>query len=138
MGITIICEARKYIASGQEAHVFHVGYHTCMVKRTDVRSRELVCKSIAIDSSITASKILGGSILSAFRKGKPRVEIGKVAKKVTNKKAISNEKLKRKRIMQPYGNKFKAIEKYKQYADQKDKVLVYRLDENKQLYFVHR
>ena len=106
-----------------------------MPKRTDVRSRELVCKSIAIDSSITASKILGSSILSAIRKA--WVEIGKPAEKVTNKKAISNEKLKRKRIMQPYGNKFKAIEKYKQYADQKGKVLVYRLDENKQLYFVH-
>ena len=37
--------------------------------------------------------------------------------------------------MQPYEIKFKAIEKYKQYAGQKDKFLVYKVDENKQIVF---
>ena len=114
MGITIICESRKCIAfTGKEAHVFHIGYHTCMAKRTDVRPTELLCESIAVDSSIAPSKIQVGSILSAIRKRKSWVEIGKVVEKVTDKKAISNEKLKQKRIMQPYGNKCKAVEEYK-------------------------
>ena len=93
MGIAIICEARKYIAFiGKEDHVFHVGYHTCVAKRTDVRPTELVCESIAVDSSIAPSKIQGSSILSAIRKRRSWVEIGKVVEKVTDKKAISNEK----------------------------------------------
>ena len=37
--------------------------------------------------------------------------------------------------MQPYGSKFEAIEEYKQYADQNDKFLVYKVDENKQIVF---
>ena len=121
MGIVIICEPRKYIAFiGKEAHISHVGYHTRMAKRTDIRPTELVCESIAVDSSIAPSKIQGSSILSAIRKRKSWIEIGKVVEKVTDKKAITNEKLKQKRIIQPYRNKFKAIEEYKQYANQKD------------------
>ena len=58
MGIIIICEARKYIAfAGKETYVFHVGYHNCMAKRTDVRPTELVCESTAADSSIAPFKI---------------------------------------------------------------------------------
>ena len=106
-----------------------------MTKCTDIRPTELVCESIAVDSSIAPSKIQGNSILSAIRKIKSWVEIGKVVEKVTDEKTISNEKLKQKRIMQPYGSKFKAIEEYKEYADQKDKFLVYKVDENKQIVF---
>ena len=91
-----------------------------MAKHTDIRPTELVCESIAVDSSIAPSKIQGSSILGAIRKRKSWTEIGKVVEKVTDKKAITNEKLKQKRIIQPYRNKFKAIEEYKQYANQKD------------------
>lgn len=57
MEISIICEARKHIAfTGQETQVFHVGYHTCMAKHMDVRPTKLVCKSIAVDSSIASLK----------------------------------------------------------------------------------
>ena len=46
MGITIICEARKYIAfNGKDTNVFHAGYHTGMAKPTDVRPTELVFES---------------------------------------------------------------------------------------------
>ena len=61
--------------------------------------------------------------------------MGKVVEKVTDKKALSNEKLKQKPIMQPYGNKFKAIEQCKQYVDQKHKFLVYKVDGNNQIVF---
>ena len=54
----------------------------------------------------------------------------------TDKKAISKEKIKQKRIMQLHGNKFKAIEEYKECVDQKDKFLVYQVDENKQIVFL--
>lgn len=77
MGISIICEARKYIAfTGQETQVFHVGYHACMAKHMDVRPTKLVCKSIAVDSSIASSKIHW----SAIRKKKSLVEVAKVRK----------------------------------------------------------
>ena len=84
MGITIICEARKYKAfNGKEGHVFHLGYHTTMAKPTDVRPTKLVFESIAVDLSIAPSKIQGISILGAIRKRKSWVEIGKVVKKTT-------------------------------------------------------
>ena len=93
-GITIICEARKYIAfTSKEAHVFHVGYYTCMAKRTDLRPTESVCEPIAVNLSIAPSKIQGRSVLSGIRKRKSWVEIVKVVEKVTDKKAISIEKL---------------------------------------------
>ena len=57
-------------------------------------------------------------------------------RKSTDKKAISKEKIKQKRIMQLHGNKFKAIEEYKECVDQKDKFLVYQVDENKQIVFL--
>ena len=101
-----------------------------MAKRT-----ELVCESTAADSSIAPFKIQRSSILSGIRKRKSWVEISKVVEKVTDKKTIYNEKLKQKRIMQLCGNKFKAIEEYKQYADQKDNFLVYKVDENKEIVF---
>ena len=87
-----------------------------MAKRTDVRPKELVYQYIAVDLSIIPSKFQESSILSAIRKRKSGVEIGKVVEKVTDKKAISNEKLKQKLIMQPYGNNFNAIKEYKKYA----------------------
>ena len=121
--------------TGKEAHVFHVGYRTFMAKRKDVRPTKLVRKSIAVDSSIAPSKIQGSSILSAITKRKPWVEIGKVVEKFTNMEAISNEKLKQKRIRKPYGNKYQASEEYNQYSDKKNKFLVYKVDENKQIVF---
>ena len=87
MGTTIICEARKYITfTGQEVHVFYVGYYTCMAKRTSVSPPELVCESISVDSSIAPSKVQGSSIFGAIRKRKSWVEIGKILEKVTDKK----------------------------------------------------
>ena len=41
-----------------------------MSKNINVRPAGLVCKSIAVDSSLAPSKIHGSNILGAIRKGK--------------------------------------------------------------------
>ena len=54
---------------------------------------------------------------------------------MTNIKDISNEKIKQKKKLAPQQNLFESIRDLKSYVDDKDKYLVYKIDENKQFVF---
>ena len=62
-------------------------------------------------------------------------EIKRTVKPVTNKKAISNEKIKQRQKMQPLGISFIAVKDYKEFIDMDDKLYMYKVDENEQIIF---
>ena len=59
----------------------------------------------------------------------------KVAKKVTDKRAISNEKIKQRQRTLPYGEGYEAIREFKLSTDEKDPLLIYSVNKNEQIVF---
>ena len=59
----------------------------------------------------------------------------RTVKSVTNKKAISNEKIKQRQKMQALGTSFLAVKDYKEFTDIDDELYLYKVDENEQIIF---
>ena len=59
----------------------------------------------------------------------------RTVKSVTNKKAISNEKIKQRQKMQALGTSFLAVKDYKEFTDMDDELYLYKVDENEQIIF---
>ena len=59
----------------------------------------------------------------------------RTVKSVTNKKAISNEKIKQRQKMQSLGTSFLAVKDYKEFTDMDDELYLYKVDENEQIIF---
>ena len=78
-----------------------------------------------MDPKIKHLQIQGNAILTAIRKRKSWNEVEKVAKQVTDKRAISNEKIKQRQHILPYGEGYEAIREYKLYTDEEDPLLIY-------------
>ena len=56
-------------------------------------------------------------------------EVENIAKQVTDKRPISNEKIKQRQQALPYGEGYEATREYKLYADEKDPLLIYSVNE---------
>ena len=87
------------------------------------------------DPQIKSSTIQGTAILSAMTSRKSWQEINMIIKKMTDKKTISNEKIKQKRQIEPHGTSYAALCEYKKNTDQKDSFLLHTISENHQYYF---
>ena len=137
LGEQISCSARKYIASvnATKAHIYHIGSHTCEAKALNERPVDLVSNAMNVDPQIKPSTIQGTAILSAMRSRKSWQEIDMIVKKVKDKKAISNEKIKQKQQIEPHGTSYAALCEYKKYTDQKDPFLLHTINENHQYCF---
>ena len=72
----------------------YFGTHTRKTKFVNNPPTDLVAAAISVDPKIKPSQIQGNLILTAIRKRKSWNEVEKVAKQVTDKRAISNEKIK--------------------------------------------
>ena len=84
---------------------------------------------------IKPSTIQSTAILSAMKSRKSWQEIDMIVKKMTDKKAISNEKIKQKRQIELHGTSYAALCEYKKYTDQKDLFLLHTINENHQYCF---
>ena len=116
-GFTEYCPARKYICLRENAaDIYHYGKHTCTAKLINDVSNE-VATSIATNPHVKPSEIQGNTLLSAMRKRKSWEEIEQNAKKMINRKSISNEKIKQRKVLQPEGGNFAAVTQYKEYTD---------------------
>jgi len=137
IGLTMSCPARKYTAfiSDKHAHIFHYGKHTCQPKVTNDRPVKIVSSAVLADPRTKPSEIQGNAILSAIRKRKPWTDVSKLVKRVTDKRAISNEKIKQCKQLFPNGEGYDAVTEYKTYTDKKDTLLVYCVNENLQNVF---
>ena len=65
-----------------------------------------------------------------MRERRSWAEIIKTVKSVTNKKTISNEKIKQRQKMQRLGTSFLAVQDCKEFTDMDDELYVYKVDEN--------
>ena len=136
IGKKIDCPARKYTAINDlTANIFHYGIHTCGDRQRNKRPTELASDAIMINPRIKPPQIQGHAILKAMRERGSWEEIKKTVKSVTNKKAISNEKIKQRQKMPPLGISFLAVKDYKEFTDMDDELYVYKVDQNEQIIF---
>ena len=84
--------------------------------------------------------IQGNAILTIIRKKKLWNKAEKFAKKVINKPAIFNAKIKQRQQALVYGESYEATREYKLnrrdyklYTDQKDSLFIYYINENKHI-----
>ena len=98
--------------------------HTCLAKTTEGRAAKLVSKSMDVNPNAKPAAIQGNAILTEMQNRKPWNEVSSIVKKVTNKRAIANEKAKQKRQILPKGVNFNAVSEYKKYTDEKDSFLL--------------
>ena len=135
-GVPYGSAARKYTATKDvTAHIYNIGYHTCKPKIINERQTDVVAKAIAVDPTVKPSAIQGNVVLTIMRQRLPWNEIKKSVYKLTDKKVISNEKVKQKKLLPPQGVSFAAVKEYKEYTDTEDKFLVFTVDEDKQIVF---
>ena len=87
-----------------------------------------------LKKSLDFKEIQGNAILTAIRKRKSWEDISRIVKRVTDKKAISNEKIKQRQKIFPIGETYKAVKEYKTYTDQKDPFLIYSVNKNEHIY----
>jgi len=102
LGDCFSCDARKYIAflSETSANIFHYGIHQCSAKVTNQRAEDIVSQAISVDMSIKPSAI-------------------QVARRLTDKKAIANEKVKQRQKLYPKAEGYDAVKEYKSYTDER-------------------
>ena len=135
IGEVVPCSARKYVAyvSQTEAHVYHIGDHTCIASLPDEAPTEHVKEALRNNPRVTPSTIQSAAILSAIRSRVDPTELRKVVSSVGSKKKISNEKIKQKKIMYPDGCSFDAVKSLKAYFD--DPYYIFKVDEDAQMVF---
>ena len=131
------CSTRKYVATLQDdiIHVFHHGVYTCKAKEKTMPPIKLVESSIATNPFAKPSEIQSNAILADLSQRKGWDEVKKTVENVTNIKDISNEKIKQKEKLASQQNIFESIRDLKSYVDEKDKHLIYKIDDNKQFVF---
>ena len=131
------CDTRIYFAflshEGNEVDVYHAVDHTCVAKHTAIRPTQIVSDALSYDITIQPSKIQGEHIVSQLR-ARDWGCVEKAVKDVSSLRQVSNEKIKQLQIIQP-NQSYPAIKEMKDWLDQKDPFLIYKVDENEQLIF---
>ena len=83
---------RKYIAmKGKSAHLYHYGQHQCRPKLVQQRQADIIAQAMKSNQTIKTSAIQ--SVLTALRSREPLNQVFNIAKKVTDRRKISNEKI---------------------------------------------
>ena len=123
------CKARKYVGKkGSMYMVYHIGNHDCNSNPKPSRPRNIVSKALSQDPMVKPCKIQSNFIISAIRNRESWRNVLEKVSKVTDEKAISNEKVKQNKHIYNFG--FDAVVESKAYLDEKGKLLVYNIDES--------
>ena len=130
------CQARKYIAyiSETEADIYHYGQHNCTAKSTFVWPTSVVSEAMTYDFNVKPSKIQSNTIISKLCNRDSWDNVQNTVKEMASLRKISNDKIKIKTSLQPLEG-FSAVHELKAYTDVKDKLLIYKIDENDQFVF---
>lgn len=138
VGEPFACPAEKFVAYKDDLTtiVFHRGNHACSASDNGSgRPVDAVREAISINPNIKPSAIQSNKILTAMRKRKSWAEIDNDIRKLSNKRAVANEKAKQTKKLYPSGDDYEEVKEYKRYTDLKDKFLVYEVNENQQYVF---
>ena len=84
---------------------------------------------------VKPSRIQSNAVLVQLRRREQWNKIQATVTKMTNTKAISNEKIKQNRQRYPNGNSFSEVKYFKEFTDIMDRFLVASVDENRQIVF---
>ena len=135
-GEELECFARKYIAmKGKSAYVYHYGQHQCRAKLVQQRQAYIIAQAMKPNPTIRPSAIQSETVLIAMRSREPLDQVFNIARNVTDRQKISNEKIKQTKLQQPNGTSFEGIREYKKYTDSYDKLLVPEISDSEQYVF---
>ena len=119
MGECVPCTARRYIKEGKKSiRVFHLSTHTCPVLSKPEKTKR-------------KSEIQSSSVMSALRKEEDWETVESTAAKVMDRKWTLNQKQYAKKEIHPSGENFEADVTFKLYCDEKDNLLVYKVNDSR-------
>ena len=104
-------------------------------QKAPVRILQKVAKPITINPIIKPSEIQSNVILADLRDRKKREDVDKTIKSVTNVRKISNEKVKMVKKLQPSSKGFPELKALQPYLVERDRFLMYKINENSQCVF---
>ena len=127
------CSARRYLSyHNKSVTVYHIGNHTCPVKdslrKKDITSIEQIIRN---QPNIKPSEVQSAFVMSAFQQQMDWNTVEREASAVLDKKRVSNMKQKLKKDIEPFGHNFEAIVSFKEYADKKDPLYVYKINDKR-------
>ena len=133
VGEYVTCSARRYLSYRDKAvTVYHIGNHTCPVndslRKKDVPSIEQIIRN---QPNIKPSEVQSAFVISAFQQQMDWNAVEREASAVLDKKRVSNMKQKLKKDIEPFGHNFEAIVSFKEYADKKDPLYVYKVNDKR-------
>ena len=131
------CLVRKYttFSNYKKAIVYHCGQHNCAAKEISERSSDIMTNANTRDCSATLRAMQSRSIITTLRSRNNWQEAEKNAKNTGSVKVLSNEKVKKKKVLQPDGVGFKVIKELKRYTDFQGPFFVYNINESQQSIF---
>lgn len=133
VGEYVVCSARRYLSyRNKSVTVYHIGNHTCPVndslRKKDVTSIEQIIRN---QPNIKPSEVQSAFVMSAFQQQMDWNAVEREAGAVLDKKRVSNMKQKLKKDIEPFGHNFEAIVSFKEYADKKDPLYVYKMNDKR-------
>ena len=133
VGEYVACSARRYLSYGSKSvTVYHIGNHTCPVidnlPKKEVKSIEQMIRN---QPNIKPSELQSAFVMSAFQQQMDWSAVEREASAVMDKKRVSNMKQKLKKDIEPFGHNFEAIISFKEYADKKDPLYVYKINDKR-------
>ena len=132
VGGYVPCTARRYIKEGKKSvMVFHLGTHTCPLLSKPEKPTEKVKEMFKKNPKLTPSEIQSSLVMSSLRKGEDWETVESTAAKIVDRKWISNQKQNAKKEIHPSGENFEAVVTFKLYCDEKDNLLVYKVNDSR-------
>ena len=110
--------------------VYHIGNHVCTCKLKFKRPTNLVSQAISQDPMTKPTKIQSNAIIAALREKEPWDTVLDRVSAAIDEKVISNEKIKQNKKVYNFGASFDGVVQAKSYFDEKDKYLIYNVDES--------
>ena len=120
---------------GKSAYVYHYGQHQCRAKLVQQRQADIFVQAMKPNPTIKLSAIQSQTVLTALCSREPLDQVLNIAKNVTKRKKVSNEKIKQTKLQQPNGTSFEGIREDKKYTDSYDKLLVPEISDSEQYVF---
>ena len=100
---------------GKSGYVYHYDQDECRAKLVQQRQADIIAQAMKSNPTIKHSAIQSQTVLTTVLELLD--QIFNIAKKVTDRRKISNEKIKQTKLQQPKGTSFESIREYKKHTD---------------------
>ena len=95
--------------------MYHYDQDECRAKLVQQRQADIIAQAMKSNPTIKHSAIQSQTVLTTVLELLD--QIFNIAKKVTDRRKISNEKIKQTKLQQPKGTSFESIREYKKHTD---------------------